>query len=82
MPRTAAAYAQFDTMNDHEDRRLYCTTCSWSVSSTDELSRMERSKSAIDHYLETGHTIESIGVGSDRADPERSIEIADRSDSN
>ena len=37
----------------------YCLTCDWHPSATDEPSADARSQAAIDHYVETGHTIDS-----------------------
>jgi predicted small metal-binding protein len=36
----------------------YCTECGWSASA-EEYSTEELSELAIEHFLETGHTIES-----------------------
>lgn len=37
----------------------YCHNCDWAVRETDGYSQHERSKQALEHYLETGHTIDS-----------------------
>lgn len=37
----------------------YCHRCGWSVSADDGLTRADRSQKALEHYLETGHTIDS-----------------------
>lgn len=36
----------------------YCHTCDWSVSAGDG-TKHERSREAIDHFVETGHPIDS-----------------------
>ncbi|QSX00233.1 hypothetical protein [Haloterrigena alkaliphila] len=37
----------------------YCLNCDWSTSATDEPSASVRSRAAIAHHVETGHTIDS-----------------------
>ncbi|APX98097.1 hypothetical protein [Natronorubrum daqingense] len=37
----------------------YCLTCDWYTTPADEPSKATRSKDAIDHHVETGHTIDS-----------------------
>ncbi|WP_254525175.1 hypothetical protein [Natrinema caseinilyticum] len=37
----------------------YCLDCEWSAVRTDEPSRRARSRAEIDHYVATGHAIES-----------------------
>ena len=37
----------------------YCLDCDWSVTAADDSSQRNRSRAAIDHYVETGHTIDS-----------------------
>ncbi|SER18520.1 hypothetical protein [Natrinema salaciae] len=37
----------------------YCLDCDWSQNAADEPSQRNRSQAAIDHHVETGHTIDS-----------------------
>ncbi|WP_226004211.1 hypothetical protein [Natrinema salinisoli] len=37
----------------------YCLDCDWSTSAADEPSRSDRSRAAIAHHVDTGHTIDS-----------------------
>lgn len=37
----------------------YCLDCDWSLNGADEPSQRDRSRAAIDHHVETGHTIDS-----------------------
>ncbi|ELY67931.1 hypothetical protein [Natrinema versiforme] len=37
----------------------YCLDCDWSLNAADEPSQRDRSQAAIDHHVETGHTIDS-----------------------
>ncbi|WP_254761959.1 hypothetical protein [Natrinema marinum] len=37
----------------------YCLDCDWSADSTDLPSQRARSRAAIEHHVETGHTIDS-----------------------
>ncbi|MBZ6495449.1 hypothetical protein [Natrinema longum] len=37
----------------------YCLDCDWSLNAVDEPSRGDRSRAAIEHHVETGHTIDS-----------------------
>ena len=37
----------------------YCHNCDWFASVEDGLSKQERSKLAIEHFVETGHSIDS-----------------------
>ncbi|WP_137289199.1 hypothetical protein [Natronorubrum halophilum] len=37
----------------------YCLNCDWWTSETDEPSARVRSRRAIEHHVETGHTIDS-----------------------
>ena len=36
-----------------------CLDCDWSLNAAEEPSRSSRSKAAIEHHVETGHTIDS-----------------------
>lgn len=38
----------------------YCLHCDWYASSTDGVDEHERSQAAIDHFVETGHSINSV----------------------
>lgn len=40
----------------------YCLQCDWHVSSTDDLETTTQSRKAIDHFVETGHAIESVAI--------------------
>lgn len=51
----------------------YCLTCDWQTSPTDEPSAAARSRKAIEHYVETGHTIDSH----DGVVPPRIPDVAD-----
>ncbi|ELY53339.1 hypothetical protein [Natronolimnohabitans innermongolicus] len=51
----------------------YCLNCDWSLSPTDEPSDRVRSREAIDHHVETGHTIDS----SDGVVPPRIPDVPD-----
>lgn len=42
----------------------YCLHCDWHASSTDGLDEDERSRAALEHFVETGHTINSVAVRS------------------
>ncbi|ELY80428.1 hypothetical protein [Natrinema gari] len=37
----------------------YCLDCDWSQSAVDDPSQQSRSRAAINHHVETGHTIDS-----------------------
>lgn len=37
----------------------YCLDCDWSLNAADEPSQRDRSQAAIDHHVDTGHTIDS-----------------------
>ncbi|WP_226480541.1 hypothetical protein [Natrinema amylolyticum] len=37
----------------------YCLDCDWSETAADEPSQRSRSRAAIEHHVETGHTIDS-----------------------
>ena len=37
----------------------YCLHCDWHTSETDEPSERARSRAAVEHHVETGHTIDS-----------------------
>lgn len=50
---------------------LHCTACDWSADS-DEYSRAETSRLAIDHHCTTGHSIEST----ERADSHRNLRLS------
>lgn len=50
----------------------YCLDCDWNLSATDEPSDRDRSRRAIDHHVETGHTIDS----SDGVVPPRIPDVA------
>lgn len=39
----------------------YCLECDWRTSPTGEPSARARSRNAIEHHVETGHTIDSSG---------------------
>ena len=38
----------------------YCLHCDWHTRGSDGYTKQERSREAIDHHVETGHTIDSI----------------------
>ncbi|MEY7848289.1 hypothetical protein AB7C87_03700 [Natrarchaeobius sp. A-rgal3] len=38
----------------------YCLECGWQVSTSDDLTEREASKMAIEHFVETGHAVESL----------------------
>lgn len=38
----------------------YCLECDWQASTVDGDGESEVSKRAIEHFVETGHTVESI----------------------
>ncbi|WP_165874934.1 hypothetical protein [Natrarchaeobius oligotrophus] len=38
----------------------YCLECHWHVSTTDGYTEREVSKRAIEHFVETGHTVDSL----------------------
>ncbi|WMT07541.1 hypothetical protein NP511_00715 [Natrinema thermotolerans] len=40
--------------------RKYCLECDWQVSTADGYTEKEVSKEAIDHFVETGHTVDSL----------------------
>ena len=40
----------------------YCLECDWQLSTADGYTEPEVSKKAIDHFVETGHTVESLRV--------------------
>ncbi|ELZ18899.1 hypothetical protein C478_00415 [Natrinema thermotolerans DSM 11552] len=37
----------------------YCLDCDWHATAADDPDQRDRSRAAIDHYVETGHTIDS-----------------------
>lgn len=37
----------------------YCHECDWAVSAADGLTEHEQSKEALEHFVETGHPIDS-----------------------
>ncbi|WP_222916893.1 hypothetical protein [Natrinema sp. SYSU A 869] len=37
----------------------YCLDCDWSETTANEPSQQDRSQAAIEHHVETGHTIDS-----------------------
>lgn len=51
----------------------YCLNCDWHTSATDEPSAHARSRAAIEHHVETGHTIDS----SDGVVPPRIPDVPD-----
>ncbi len=38
----------------------YCLECDWQRSTTDGDTEQEISEAAIEHFVETGHTVESL----------------------
>ncbi len=38
----------------------YCLQCEWQVSTTDGYTKKEVSEKAIEHFVETGHTVDSL----------------------
>ncbi|WP_195893008.1 hypothetical protein [Halopiger djelfimassiliensis] len=38
----------------------YCLDCGWRLSTSDGYTDTEVSERAIDHFVETGHTVESV----------------------
>ncbi|MFC6717714.1 hypothetical protein ACFQGT_08745 [Natrialbaceae archaeon GCM10025810] len=40
----------------------YCLECDWHASTSDGLAEPEVSKRAIEHFVETGHTVESVRI--------------------
>lgn len=38
----------------------YCLHCDWQVSASDGYTKDQRSRAAVDHHVETGHTVDSI----------------------
>ena len=40
----------------------YCLDCQWSLAHDEVDSVEERSRRTLEHFLETGHTIESVGA--------------------
>ncbi|MFC4542169.1 hypothetical protein ACFO5R_09535 [Halosolutus amylolyticus] len=38
----------------------YCLDCGWQASSEEGYTEREVSKEAIEHFVETGHTVESL----------------------
>lgn len=51
----------------------YCLNCDWRVASADEPDDATRSRRAIDHHVETGHTVDS----SDGVVPPRIPDVPD-----
>ncbi|RKD97934.1 hypothetical protein [Halopiger aswanensis] len=39
----------------------FCHTCDWFVDETDGATEQERSRLALEHFVETGHSIDSSG---------------------
>lgn len=42
----------------------YCLNCDWSASRTANVDEQEQSRAAVDHFVETGHWIESVAESS------------------
>lgn len=40
----------------------YCLECDWHASTEEGLTRDEVSKRAIDHFVATGHTVDSVRI--------------------
>ncbi|OAQ52557.1 hypothetical protein HTG_13110 [Natrinema mahii] len=40
--------------------RKYCLECDWQASTADGYTEKEVSEAAIDHFVETGHTVDSL----------------------
>lgn len=38
----------------------YCLECDWNVSTEDGYTERELSKKAIEHFIETGHPVDSL----------------------
>ncbi|WP_265111857.1 hypothetical protein [Halosolutus halophilus] len=38
----------------------YCLECDWKISSDEGYTEREVSKKAIEHFVETGHTVDSL----------------------
>ncbi|WP_168927103.1 hypothetical protein [Natronorubrum aibiense] len=38
----------------------YCLECKWQLTAADDCTEAEASKKAIEHFVETGHTVESF----------------------
>ncbi|WP_187432919.1 hypothetical protein [Natronococcus pandeyae] len=38
----------------------YCLDCDWQLSTADGYTEEEVSKQAIEHFVETGHTVDSL----------------------
>lgn len=52
----------------------YCLHCDWYASRTDGYDAHEQSREAIDHFLDTGHAIDSMPEPSN-AEPNRTPEF-------
>lgn len=46
-------------LNEEERNMHYCTECGWSMDGDDRATEHERNRRAIEHHVETGHTIVS-----------------------
>lgn len=44
-------------------KTLYCRECPWRVNTADGFTSIGASLLAIDHFVETHHTIDSVGFG-------------------
>lgn len=44
-----------------DEKTSYCTECGWRAGTADGYTRDELTAATIDHYVETGHRIESDG---------------------
>ncbi|WP_200840408.1 hypothetical protein [Natrialba sp. INN-245] len=42
----------------------YCLECGWQVSTSGDLTEREASEAAIEHFVETGHAVESLRLPS------------------
>jgi hypothetical protein len=40
--------------------RKYCLECDWQISTDDGYTEAEVSEKAIEHFVETGHTVDSL----------------------